>query len=61
MCLFAIMQEGLSVSQSQRMVSLFFFVGTALATGSDEIGRGRDRGKEGAREECKLQPGSPAC
>lgn len=39
----------------------FFFVGTALATGSDEIGRGRDRGKEGAREECKLQPGSPAC
>ena len=53
MCLFVIRQEGLSASQPKRTESLLFG-GTALAAGPDGKGRGRDEGREGAREECKL-------
>lgn len=53
MCLFLIMQKGLSASHPQRMVSLLFG-GTALAAGPDVKGRGRNGGREGAMEECKL-------
>jgi len=44
------MQKGLSASQPQRIVSLLSG-GTALAAGPDGKGRGRDGGREGAREE----------
>lgn len=48
MCLFLILLEGLSAFELRRMVSLIFG-GTALATGPDAEGRGRNGGREGAK------------